>query len=220
MHIEFQQRLDKIDSQALPDFLPEEIDSILNRAILRFVEQRYTGTGTSRRPYEFNQKQTEDVRTLVRTQTQQPVVDTLEPEVWTVDLSAFTPSYMIYVRSRMEVESEECGTKLVYPLLVQQDDVEPAKRDPFNKPTFDYPIGYFEDNRLKLLTAQDTTVNNVWMTYLKYPEIVDITANPKVSSDLPEHTHDEVVELATKIALHEIESPRIQAHQAIYQTTE
>jgi hypothetical protein len=45
-----------------------------------------------------------------------------------------------------------------------------------------------------------------YIRYIRKPVEVDIVGD--VSSDLPEHTHDELVKLAVQMALENIEQPR------------
>lgn len=221
MHLEFQQRLDKIDSQALPDLLPEEVDSILNRATLRFCKLRYGQNNRFQAPFEQIQKRTDDLLTLVVTDEQDPVAeDALEQGVYRIILDALPSNYMFYLRGRVEVTDPECGTEWMSLYISQQDDLEKLKVDPFNEPTFTDPLGYFEDGFLKVIPGPEVVVNKARITHLRTPVAVNITSTPKVSSDLPEHTHDEVVELAVKIAIEEIESPRSQTHPLTYQTIE
>ena len=41
LHLEFKFRCDKLDSLNYPNFLPEEIDLLLNNAQDRLIKQRY-----------------------------------------------------------------------------------------------------------------------------------------------------------------------------------
>ena len=56
-HQEFKFRLDKMDALNYPNFLPEEIDLILNNAQQRFVKQRYGLNNIKRQSFEETEKE-------------------------------------------------------------------------------------------------------------------------------------------------------------------
>jgi len=65
-HIGFKFKLDKLDSSNYPNFLPEEIDLLLNEAQDRFVKQRYGINNNKRESFEQTQKRTDDLKELIR----------------------------------------------------------------------------------------------------------------------------------------------------------
>lgn len=66
MHRAFRFGLDKLDNLNYPNFLPEEIDLLLNQAQERFVKQRYGITNPKRTSFEETQKRTEDLKELIK----------------------------------------------------------------------------------------------------------------------------------------------------------
>lgn len=216
MHKEFELRLDKVQSNALAEFTIDEIDSMLNTATLMYVKQRYGGyTNYLTLGFEEIQKRTDDLKTLVLTAEVITQAVSYEDDFVAIDLSNIN-NYLFYLRGRIQVKKPNCSARWSSIRLVQQDDLEAIKTDPFNNPTFVHPVGYFENNSLLVSVGEDTSLTTVTsgkVTYLKYPDQLAFDTNN--SSDLPKHTHDEIVELAVKLALNSIESPREQTQQGI-----
>lgn len=221
MHREFLLRLDKVETSSLPEFLPEEIDQILNAAILRFTKLRYSVNNVYKAGFEELQKRTEDLKELVKTTDFTPTTVVGETNVFSLNLQG-QADWMIYLRGRAQVNKPNCQSYLASIDIVQQDDLETVKGDPFNKPDQYNVVGYFEAGKLYLLTDGSFTIPLAKLTYLSYPVVVvhPDTGNPQVDCNLSRHTHDEIVELAVKIALNQIESPREQTQMGILSTTE
>lgn len=219
MHNEFYLRVDKLDSSSLPEFTTQEVDKLLNIAILRFVKTRYGINNIYRAGFEEIQKRTEDLKNLVKTSHINTTLNATENNVYNVDLPN---DWMIYLRGRVTITKPNCPSILTSINIVQQDDLETVKTDPFNKPDSFNIVGYFEDGKLYLLSDGSVSIPNAKLTYLSYPVIVvhPDTGNPAVDCNLSEFTHDEIVELAVKLALNIIESPREQTQRGILNLTE
>lgn len=214
MHSEFYLRLDEINSSSLPQFLTEEVDDILNSAILRFTKTRYSKNNLYRSGFEERQKRTEDLKALTVTATVASTEVVTEENTYSV---SFPNDWLFYLRGRAEVNSPNCENYFTSIDVIQQDDIETVKGDPFAKPDKFNVVGYFENNSLYLLSDGTFSIPNAKLTYLSYPDTVvhPDTGNPQVDCNLSEHTHDEIVELAVKLALNQIESPREQTQQGI-----
>ena len=57
MHYDFKVKIDKVDSMSKKNFLPNEIDWIINEAIQIFVKQRYGQNNLKRAGFESIQKE-------------------------------------------------------------------------------------------------------------------------------------------------------------------
>ena len=64
-HRAFRFGLDKMDGLNAPNFLPEEIDLLLNQAQERFIKQRYDNTNVKRTGFEQDEKRTEDLKEIL-----------------------------------------------------------------------------------------------------------------------------------------------------------
>ncbi len=235
MHNEFRQAGDRLDASTIPDMLPEQVDYILNEAIVRFTKTRYSGNNEFKMGFEEIQKRTEDLKTLVFTEF--PVISTITTEINTfkADLDTLyvdealstlsTKEYWFLVRCRARVVKTGCTSTYVPIILYQHDDLDNVMLDPFKKPIIDEVVGYFESGDLYIITSSGTTVDRVKLSYIKKPIEVrygSIYPTPvsNIDCDLSEHTHKEIIQLAVVITLENIESKRLETAMALKQTTE
>ena len=76
--------------------------------------------------------------------------------------------------------------------FIEPIDVENVKNDFCNAPSKEYPIFTFIDNKFEVYG--DTTISSATLQYIEYPAKITST----VSCNLPEYTHDEIVQLAVQ----------------------
>lgn len=74
------------------------------------------------------------------------------------------------------------------------------------------PLRLFKENEVELITDGNYGIIKYYLRYLSKPIEVDSLSNPVVSSDLPEHMHDEIVVLAANMILENTENPRYKTH--------
>lgn len=199
-HKEFQLFLDKVDSQALPDFLPQEVDTLIHEAELRLINQAYGRNNIYQKGFQEIQKRTDDLNALVKRGTISSDNNLFRLADITRD-GVFTKDYLYYLGCRVLIEGI-----WITPKLVQLDDISKLLKDPYNKPTKARPLIVFLDNSIEVYTDDIFVIDTIEVTYLKYPKRVDYTLD--ISSELPEHKQREALQLAVRIALGTIESPR------------
>jgi hypothetical protein len=218
VHIEFREAMDRLDSSAYPDFLPEQVDYILNEAYNRYIKTRYSGNNPAKTGTEQTQKRIDDLRNLLVTNYSSTSLNTNETNVYNISLdnlytneSRTTPSdtqYMLYYRGRVKVNSATCGSDYVSLRIYTHDEIDIVMNDPFKKSYIDRPIGYFEGNNICVITDGTFTVENFKLTYLKTPTPVSLADN--ITFETAPHTHKEIITIATYVALENIESVRQQ----------
>ena len=169
-----------IDKHDLPWFEPEEKDIVLNYVLNEYVKVKH-------KKFEHDEKSREDLRTLIATLSGSGSIATL-------------PSDFLFVLNFKGTFSvTNCGTtsnRETFIQPVQYDDINKVKHDPFNKPDNENPLYLTQASSLSI---QSDSAPSAWtLTYLKTPAVVDGTNNPNSSFDLPEHTHEEIVNWATK----------------------
>jgi hypothetical protein len=240
MHNEFKITLDKVDSQAYPEFLDGEVDFYLNEAQDRFIKTRYGRNNLYRSGFEELQKRTDDLKALVVSRfcqmTSVPYYGSTGDVVFRADLeslfedeglnTASTDEYMLYIKASAYtcidkykvVDGEQvqcCDWHRVK--LVQQDDLSSVAGDPFNKPMPERPVIFFEDGDIFVWTGTDATIGNFLVTFIRRPLNVDLGTYGGTAQDceLSEYTHKEIVQMAVRIALENIESPRQQTQEAL-----
>lgn len=92
---------------------------------------------------------------------------------------------------------------------VQHDDLYAILDDPFNSTKRSTPLYTIQENFVDLYTTQEFIPQDVFIKYLRRPALMSYRRG--IGSELSEHTHDEIVEMAVKSILAGIESPRYQS---------
>jgi hypothetical protein len=230
--LSLEQKLDKTDSQAYADILDEEKRYWLDQAADRFVKQRYTGNNFQRKSFEQNQKRADDLRAAIRTQVQSAVVSNLYRDAYQV---TFPIDYRYLLKVEVELEYEDCNgetvTEWFNPKQIEHDDIYAIQNDPFNKPKETSPKFIIEDNFL-VVFADTSVVLNARVTYIKllkklqpglenYDGTINVYSNPATDyTELAVDTHEEVVDIAVKMILENIESQRYQTNSVEITQTE
>jgi len=167
-HIEFEVSLDKRYTSQAPELPPEVIDYFMNESQSRFVKTRYAENNIYRKGFEENQKRIDDLRTLVVTEDVEVLPVPYEDDNYVqVDLSALDANYWFFLRGRALVTKEGCGSSYNRLKLVQQDDLEKVLDDPFNAPTYERPVMYFENGNIIVVSDNSFTVDGFKVTFLK-----------------------------------------------------
>ena len=99
---------------------------------------------------------------------------------------------------------------------VQLDDIYTLLEDPFNGTKHTKPLMTIRDNNLDMYTDDTFVVRRVKITYIKKPAIVahdnSAAATGPVNCDLPDHTHQEIVNMTVNSILEGISDPRYQTN--------
>lgn len=210
-HREFRLFVDKVDSQATPDFLSKEIDVFIHEAELRLVNLSYGRNNVYQKGFQEIQKRTDDLNSLVKVGYLELTEITGEYAKFKLDkiyksvaMEDFTEDYLYYLGCTVFVFNDRNG-KYVQPELVSLDDLEPARRDPF-RGSIATPLISFADDSI-YVHLKDFKADRIKLTYLKYPKKINYQED--ISSELPEHKQREAIQLAVRIALGVTENPRV-----------
>ena len=220
MHIEVKLRLDKSAALELPAYEPEEIDLWLNNAIETYVKTRYSGTNPKNQSFEETQKRIDDLRTLVESVTVSSVSGTASdyPNGYRWDLPASGYWFTLSEEANIVVGSTETRVGVTECTI---DEYRQKVDDPYSEHKLHYntakPLRIFNNNSVELISDGNYTVDDYHLTYLKAPEVGDISGT---DCDLPEHTHNEVVKVAVNMMLENIEQPRYRTHSVEVGTME
>ena len=81
--------------------------------------------------------------------------------------------------------------------FIEPIDVENVKNDFCNAPSKEYPIFTFINNKFEVYG--DTTTTSANVQYVEYPAKIGLDSDGlSISCNLPEYTHDEIVQLAVQ----------------------
>jgi len=227
MHTQLNLRVQKINSNAFDIFLPEERDEYINLAITRFIKNRflpesnYIGEG-----FEQNQKRYDDLRSLVKKDESLSVTSVVTNagiRGYFIDRGQLPADYMFLISVRCKVDYARNGVTFTTPSgarvivgtedtdyktwitkanIVQSDDIYSLLLDPFNKTSAKEPIGDLSEDGIDIYTDDTFIVDDIIINYLKTPVTVSLATS--TASDLPEHTHDEIVDMAAELMLSDI----------------
>jgi hypothetical protein len=131
--------------------------------------------------------------------------------IWTINGSMFYANYQ-YEQNRTvspPIVSRSAPTadqRISQCWFVQSDDIPKSMRDPFNKTSFDYIPYSVKENFIDIYSDNSFVVPQVYIVYIRKPKTISITNN--IGCELPEHTHQEIVEMTIKSILEGIESQR------------
>jgi len=143
MHISLRQTVDRINSQRADQLLDEEIDLELNRAMQRFINQRYGKNNIYQEGFEESQKRIDELRTLlVEYEAGVTFKEELRPGKIFVDQFQLPKDYMYLVNQRSKIFTENCQ-----PLV---STYEPAD-----------DIHYFTFNFLQLMVNGNEFVDSI-----------------------------------------------------------
>jgi hypothetical protein len=96
--------------------------------------------------------------------------------------------------------------KISYCTFAQHDDMYALLDDPFNRTDYKLPFYNIEESYLDIYTDNTFIAEKAIIKYLRNP--IAISYNLGIGSELPIHTHDEIVEMTIKSILEGIESQR------------
>jgi len=218
MHTEFKFRMDKMDSLNYPNFLPEEIDLILNNAQERIVKQRYGFTNLKRQSFEETQKRIEDLKNIVvnAVLTTQPYAsDNIDASARFVNLPT---DHWFTIQERCKLLCEICGSEtnsFAEVIPINHSEFSKRIKDPFGKPDDVIVLRLMEKGRVELISS--CQIIEYRMRYIKQPNKIDLTTN--VTSELSSHMHSEIIDEAVKIALEGIEGKRSQTFNPLINNT-
>jgi hypothetical protein len=228
--LSFKQKLDKIDSSAYPDILNEECRFWLDEGADRFVKQRYERNNLKRKGFEETQKRTDDLRATIRTEDIASIASTIYPDAFEVVLpttgGAGSNRYRYLLKVLADVQAPDCNEVIqnnwVAPYQAQHDDVNVMQDDPFNKSGEDRPLFIIEGNNLVFFTDGTFSIPQAKVTYIRLfdkmqpnlPTSATYANGTTEYTELAEDTHEEVVDIAVKMALENIESQRYQTNIA------
>lgn len=235
MHHRFEQEIDRISTQDRPDFLPNERDDYLNKAVWVFLKDRYDILNNKRQGFETNQRRIDNLRNLhVKSpQTQDFIVPIdLGSGSYEVQLKDLKYRYLFLTDVYTEIEKDGC-TKFAGMKQWQTDDIKTVYSDPSFQwrrvlgnlalSNIDNPEN--KDRGSLYLYTRDKygdiqfAINKVFISYIKYPIEVFFGGYDHINGDseytavsgntfdcdIDEGFHDEIVTIAVQLAMKDIQ---------------
>lgn len=219
LHLEFKFRCDKLDSLNYPNFLPEEIDLLLNNAQDRLIKQRYGLNNNKRQSFEETEKRTEDLKNITQNVILTPLaydpVNNIDSQARFLTLPT---DHWFTIQERASVTCDYCGvpdTRRVEVLPVSHTEISKVLKDPFRQPNVEKVLRLMFDGKVELIS--NCTIVDYQMRYLRQAVTIDLATN--TTCELSDHIHSELVDLAVTIGLEGIESKRNQSFNPLINNT-
>lgn len=239
MHTEFKVLVDKSDSFNSANFTIAEIDLYLSNAQEEFIEQRAWGNNFKRESIEETQKRVKDLQSLVVNARLSFLPSTLDnkenaffvalPDGVTVldENNIPYPKYRHAINEELVVQYVDCNertkTTRVPVVALTHDKYNTAVTNPFAKPSFNRVyrlpygrIGNLEHFEIIVSPPMIMTSRGYQLRYLKDPKKIDkaqiqvpLGLPGNAQGDLTDESYREVIAIAVRNALGDIQSERV-----------
>lgn len=221
MKSEFLIGYDKITSFAAPGYTDSEISKFLNDAQERFIKTRYSDANKYRVGYEETEKRSKDLSELKRFFSSTTFVTGNHPNSYFVEL----PDNILWAtKEEAQLNITDChgntSTVRVGVKPVSDDYYNANINNPLKKPyeglvwRMDFSrsdssstVSSSNKKRHELIYDANNPVSEYYLTYIKYPQSIDVSSTNSYC-ELDPSVHKEVVELAVSIALETSSEPR------------
>lgn len=214
MHYDLKTKVNKIDSQQNRNLLIPELDWALNEAQELFIQWVAEPRNRSYLGFEKSQRNTEDIKSLVKKPDQ--------PLVVINNIVTLPEDYLYFVRGRVYMSKGSCNN-IIGTLFVRQHDDE-FELSPFDTSSFEWRTvnGVFESKGLRLYTDGTFTVDSLDLTYIREPLYMHnaqsfsdggyrlpsgVLLQGSQNCELPNSTHRQIVDIASLIITGNIQAP-------------
>lgn len=226
MHYDFKQKLNKIDSEQYRNLRIPEIDWLLNEAQLIFVKNIAQPRVVQHTGFEISQRSIDDIRTIV---IEDKILNKLSEDN-KYSVFELPEDYLFYISTKVKISKNGCGSKEVQTIVRQHDDL--FEQSKFDNSSFEWgEVNITFDSRgLKVYTDGTFTIDELKINYIKQPMYIHnanefkptsqyklpngILLVGQQNSELPNHTHNEIVDIAVYIATNNLDMPNMQFKQA------
>jgi hypothetical protein len=219
MHYDFKTKLNKIDSQQFRNLKVPEIDWKLNEASELFVKMIANPRVKNSLGFETSQRSIDDIRTVV--------VDNHCFSV-TNNIAALPANYWHFLRGRVSMSKGTC-TNIQGVVYEKQHDDE-FEESLFDRSSFEWRHvnATFNEHGLRLYNDGTFTNTNLCISYIKKLQYIHnaedfraggytlpsgVVLTGTNSSELPNSTHREIVDIAVFLAAGDLQLPDWQQKQ-------
>lgn len=216
-------KLDKSASFQVAAFEPEDLLFWLNEAQDVLLKQKVFGNNPRGTRYGEGLKRMEDISPLVVYSdelTYDAVSGPLKahayhPNVATLIISDNISDYLYYVGADVHIVDPHAPTNNVpqESMLVEESVIGKLIATPYNDPVLRQCYIYLKEGEVNVIYDPFATLSSIYVSYIRKPGklVTETPGEGEVNtSELPEHVHSEIVDLAVSMLLENIESQRLQ----------
>ena len=216
--IEFERRLQLMDPNLVikEKLTSDTIISFINEAIDKFYKTRYSGINFKAQGFEQTQKRIDDLRTLIKNKKYtEGSINKSDRNSYSVELPE---DYVLLLGDTAGIqpsnlnecwETNERGEYIIKYTDTLESTIETLDRQ-LNNSLSEHKLKYcqarplklIQDNNVILYTDGNYKISEYQITYLAKPSKIDSSNITNLEyTDLPEHTHMEIVKMAIQIYL-------------------
>lgn len=223
---------DKVTNLAAPGYEDNEIEEFFDKALLQFVKQHYNYKGNKyKEGVEETEKRRKDLSELVREVTLSGGTGNTSDQSSVLPNGEMFDLPVNFLYTMMEEiiisSTDECvdGNRIrVKPIT--HDEYTEGVRNPWKKPSLEkaWRLDFSRDEdgantlRHEIIAGSTYTVDKYYVRYLKIPDNVSIVDN--ITFELHESVHEEIVDIAVRIAAGITDPQSYQIKQAEQNLTE
>lgn len=216
--IEFERRLQLMDPNLVikEKLTSDTIISFINEAIDKFYKTRYSGINFKAQGFEQTQKRIDDLRTLIKNKKYtEGSINKSDRNSYSVELPE---DYVLLLGDAAGIqpsnlnecwETNERGEYIIKYTDTLESTIETLDRqlgNSLSEHKLKYcqarPLKLIQDNNVILYTDGNYKISEYQITYLAKPSKIDSSNITNLEyTDLPEHTHMEIVKMAIQIYL-------------------
>lgn len=225
MHYDFQQKLNKMDSQQYRNLRVPEIDWYLNEAQLLYLKM--IANPKMRPMIDFNQRSIDDINNMIV--HKEVSVTHLGYNRYSYDLSNLDPKFLYYVNGEVLINNNVCEDDKIAKVFIMKHS-ELFKNNDFYKSSYDWRevAAVFEDEKYIVFFNDGDAVSNgtfdikmFFVDYIKYPLFIFYggynTLDGLLSAtdtaqdcELSSHIHPDIVDIAVMLASGNLQLPDYQ----------
>lgn len=216
--IEFERRLQLMDPNLVikEKLTSDTIISFINEAIDKFYKTRYSGINFKAQGFEQTQKRIDDLRTLIKNKKYtEGSINKSDRNSYSVELPE---DYVLLLGDTAGIqpsnlnecwETNERGEYIIKYTDTLESTIETLDKqlgNSLSEHKLKYcqarPLKLIQDNNVILYTDGNYKISEYQITYLAKPSKIDSSNITNLEyTDLPEHTHMEIVKMAIQIYL-------------------
>lgn len=216
--IEFERRLQLMDPNLVikEKLTSDTIISFINEAIDKFYKTRHSGINFKAQGFEQTQKRIDDLRTLIKNKKYtEGSINKSDRNSYSVELPE---DYVLLLGDTAGIqpsnlnecwETNERGEYIIKYTDTLESTIETLDRqlgNSLSEHKLKYcqarPLKLIQDNNVILYTDGNYKISEYQITYLAKPSKIDSSNITNLEyTDLPEHTHMEIVKMAIQIYL-------------------
>ena len=109
------------------------------------------------------------------------------------------------------IVNEDATREFAFNKFIQQDDIFKLLDDPFNTTKYTSPLTTIRGEYIDIYTSDIFIIDKVKITYIRKPKRISLPLG--IGCELPEHAHQEIVDMTISSILEGISDPRYKTHQ-------